>query len=436
MTARIFSLEVLRARKGDCLLLHYGTTTDRRLALIDGGPSGVYGPILRPRLEELRTEREPNIRDPLAIDLLMISHIDDDHIRGVLQLTDELVEARNMQTPGLVHVRNLWHNTFDDIIGDDADVLARAVTADFGVAALNDPLLNDPLVVDTAGDLPGTTSHEAVLDAYRVLASVPQGRQLRDDAIKLGIERNLEVDGEFIVADSQPLDMGAGLMFTVLGPTRHKLEELRQKHRDWLLAHPEAVRASATGLANYADKSVTNLSSIVVLAELHDRRILLTGDARGDNILEGLELASLVDRSGKMHLDILKCPHHGSANTVDTGFFERIVADHYVFSGNGEHGNPERETIERLFAARGSNQYTIHLTYPVEDIDAERKRNWEKRRAAEQNRHDKKPEAQVRPRWSDATHALAAFIEHNAGIKQMFQVVPENRPHIINLLAR
>ena len=36
MANNIFRLDVLRARKGDCLLLHYGTKTKPGLALIDG----------------------------------------------------------------------------------------------------------------------------------------------------------------------------------------------------------------------------------------------------------------------------------------------------------------------------------------------------------------------------------------------------------------
>jgi hypothetical protein len=32
---------------------------------------------------------------------------------------------------------------------------------------------------------------------------------------------------------------------------------------------------------------------------------------------------------------------------------------HYVFSGDGEHGNPERETLEMLLEARGDVDYTI-----------------------------------------------------------------------------
>jgi beta-lactamase superfamily II metal-dependent hydrolase len=58
--------------------------------------------------------------------------------------------------------------------------------------------------------------------------------------------------------------------------------------------------------------------------------MLLTGDARGDKILEGLEKVKLLKPRGKMHEDILKVPHHGSSRNMEPIFFERITADHYV----------------------------------------------------------------------------------------------------------
>ena len=91
-----------------------------------------------------------------------------------------------------------------------------------------------------------------------------------------------------------------------------------------------------------------------------DKRILLTGDARGDKIIEGLQLAGLMGQGGgsTLHVDVFKVPHHGSSNNLERGFFERITADHYVFSGNGEYGNPEREALEMLFDARGGADFT------------------------------------------------------------------------------
>ena len=53
----IFSLDVIRALKGDCLILHYGSEDSPHLVMIDGGPKGVYGPHLRPRLEQIRADR-------------------------------------------------------------------------------------------------------------------------------------------------------------------------------------------------------------------------------------------------------------------------------------------------------------------------------------------------------------------------------------------
>src|SRR5262245_6880943 len=84
-----FKLEALEAKAGDSLLLHLGTDEKPILVLIDGGPGGVYSGSLRPRLEELRKARAPG--NSLLIDMVMVSHIDDDHINGILQLAREMV---------------------------------------------------------------------------------------------------------------------------------------------------------------------------------------------------------------------------------------------------------------------------------------------------------------------------------------------------------
>src|SRR4029453_2274998 len=105
---------------------------------------------------------------------------------------------------------------------------------------------------------------------------------------------------------------------------------------------------------------------------------------------------------------------HGSSNNLDLDFFERITADHYVFSGNGEHGNPERESLEMLLKARGDKEeYQIPLTYPINEIDVERKKDWEKEQAKEKAKvakakaADKKSKIKPRPDWSAAKHSLA-----------------------------
>ena len=99
----IFSLDVRRARKGDCLLLHYGTKTKPRLMLIDGGPTSVYKPQLRPRLDEIRAARGLAAGDSLAVDVIMISHVDDDHIKGILDLTTRAVQPAARRRAAIPH---------------------------------------------------------------------------------------------------------------------------------------------------------------------------------------------------------------------------------------------------------------------------------------------------------------------------------------------
>lgn len=430
MPDNVLRLEVLRACKGDCMLLHYGTSEDPGLALIDGGPDAVYTPFLRPRLELLRAERGLTTDEALPVDLLMLSHIDDDHLFGLLELTKELREAREINDPEIVRVLNLWHNSFDDIIDNDADELSGAVHRRFGPAAMH-----GDLPADLLADLEDSANASAIADAVMVLASVPQGRRLRDDATKLNIERNVELSGGLIVAssESRPIDMGRDMVFTVIGPMLPEVKRLQKTHRDWLGKNPEEQRVTASALASYADKSPSNLSSIVVLVEAHDKSILLTGDGRGDKILKGLELVGLVDDGGSMRVDVMKGPHHGSANNVELDFFERVTADHYVFSGNGEHGNPERETLELLASARGDVDYRIHLTYPVAEIDVAREHDWGVERAKELKRRKKNPAAKVRPKWSHAKHSLAAFLDARRDINDKVVIVEEGIAHTIDL---
>jgi hypothetical protein len=418
-----FTLDVRRARKGDCLILHYGSKDDPGLALIDGGPSNVYKPQLKPRLAQIRKARKLGPDASLPVDFLMVSHIDDDHINGVLELTKELLEAKATKQPLPVKIKGVWHNTFDDIIGNTPKELTAAVTAQFGAASLSGEADVDGLDPDTA----------------KVLASVSQGFRLRDDTKGLSLRINPEFGGKLVVATkkSKKVDLGKGLKFTIVGPMNDEVVKLQKAHDAFLEKQQKGEKTEAA-LAAFTDTSVANLSSLVVLAEVGKKRILLTGDARGDKILDGLELAGLLKDGDEstMHVDILKVPHHGSDRNMDPIFFRRVTADHYVFSGNGEHGNPERETLEMLLDERGDEDFTIHLTYPIEEIDVERKKTWEKEQGKEKTRKKKNPKAKVRPNWSAKKHSLKAFFAANPDFADKVVIVGENETHLINLLDK
>ena len=426
----VFSLDVLRARKGDCLILHYGSFEDPGLVMIDGGPKGVYSPHLRPRLEKIKEARGLDENEPLVVDLLLVSHVDDDHIQGILDLTKELIAAQMDMQPQFVQILSVWHNSFEDILDDNPKVLTAALASQFGPSSME----GDPpdLSIEADGE-----DEEVIRSSLRVLASIRQSAQLRSDMLnRLQTDLNRDFDGGLITANQKriPIEMEKGLRFTVVGPTVPELKKLQQRHQAWLKGLKKERKSAEDLLSTFIDKSVPSLSSIVVLAELGKKRMLLTGDARGDMILAGLEDAGLMEKSGKMHVDLLKVPHHGSFNNLVYEFFERITADHYVFSGNGEYGNPERESLETLMNARGDEDYTIHLTYPIEEIDLKRKKNWDKEQSKERKKREKNRATTVRPDWSREAHTLEALIDKHPHFAKKISIVKDDQPHVIDLL--
>src|SRR5262249_5599545 len=112
--------------------------------------------------------------------------------------------------------------------------------------------------------------------------------------------------------------------------------------------------------AAMADKSIPNLSSIVVLAKCNGKTLLLTGDARGDHILGGLEAARLA-KDGKIHVDVLKVQHHGSDRNASRGFFDAVTAETYVISANGKYGNPDLDTLTWIVESARAQQRQIQL---------------------------------------------------------------------------
>jgi hypothetical protein len=434
----IFSLDVRRARKGDCLLLHFGPEDQPGLVMIDGGPKDVYKPQLKPRIQQIRIARGLSEEEPLEVELLMVSHVDDDHIQGILDMTREMIVTKNSRRPQLVNILRFWHNSFDAIIGKKPQELTSTFKSHFGVAGLEGDL-SDAKAAEVEDEAsPEMTGRGVVTDSLKVLSSIEQGYRLRNDSTNLGFPPNSEFDGKLLMAQEHGkcIEIGQGLTFTVVGPMEPELQALYEKHNRWLDELEKERESPPRALAAYVDPSVTNLSSIVVLAQAGGKLMLLTGDARGDKILQGLQLAGSLgaDNKSRINVDVLKIPHHGSSNNLDQDFFERIIAKHYVFSGNGEHGNPERETLQMLLQARGDDDFTMHFTYPLAEIDVEREKDWNKQQQKQRDRKKKNPEIEVRENWSAKQHSLIAFLEANNYAERKIRVVEPNKTHVIDLL--
>ena len=80
-----------------------------------------------------------------------------------------------------------------------------------------------------------------------------------------------------------------GAEVTVIGPLESRLEALRKEWAKALKKPKKARQAALQALflpERSQDKSIPNLSSIVVLVEIGERKLLLTGDAHGDDVVK------------------------------------------------------------------------------------------------------------------------------------------------------
>lgn len=375
-------LTVFRAGKGDCLLL---TTEDNKRMLIDGGMRGDYNEHVAPALAELAAQKAP-------LDVVYVSHIDRDHISGVLQLMDDLVawrvydyqrergneRAGEPKRPRPPEVKDLWHNGFGELVSSDTTPIEDTLAMEAGLLETSDA----PKTLENAAD-------------HRELAtSVAEGIELSRRAAhdQLGIPLNRQFGGKLaLVRDgAQPVALGTAEL-TLIGPHPEDLEKLRGEWEEWLREKKgqhqrlnarmqrdsdrlatdfDRLRAAldfdAEELGHREKVTVPNLASLMFFLREGERTVLLTGDGHDDDILKGVEHANLVEPGGPIHVDVLKVQHHGSEHNLHPDFTKRVIADHYLFLANGEHDNPDPRIVQVIIDSRlGSAE--VKSTHPKVD---------------------------------------------------------------------
>jgi hypothetical protein len=310
---------MIQAEHGDCFLLEARDATDRTFVLVDGGPEDVYADHLRGKLNRIPGDR---------LDLAVLSHVDKDHIVGLQDLVADLRAQRATGEKELVEIQNLWINRFESTVDPAGNILPR-MRAMVAAAAL-------------AG--PGMSA------AGTAVAGIPEGHSLQAQATAHGVPVNQGFPDGLVRVDTAPQDLSVGLFsLRVIGPTRENLEELQREWVAWL--DQFEGRMDQPRVASNADASIPNLSSITFLAEADGITVLMTGDARGDHIVEGLREAQLLSDDGTFHVNVLKLQHHGSNRNITKKFFRKITADTYVISANGDNDNPDLSTLKWLVDA-------------------------------------------------------------------------------------
>jgi len=108
--------------------------------------------------------------------MIMLSHLDDDHLNGIVELIAELRDAKDNNEQPEFKVSNIWMNTFDDIMGNVQ--LPKIAALPASISSVN---------VDGLG-VKGMDNADG--DVKAVIATTGQGIEVRNAAKKLLIEQN------------------------------------------------------------------------------------------------------------------------------------------------------------------------------------------------------------------------------------------------------
>lgn len=313
-------IEMLPAAHGDCLFVEYGPPDSPNRILIDGGPHYTYG-ALRSRILMLAPDQR-------HFELLVITHIDGDHIDGIIKLVQDDQLG--------VTFGDIWFNGYKHIeqydLGAKGGEFLGALIEDRDLA-WNEAFGGDTVVV------------------------APEPAELA----------------------TKPLPGGARL--TLVGPGPEQLTKLR---KEWVGALKSAGFGEpgdrANALAKLAerrdmappqlplgdkDDSAANGSSIAFLLETPEgQSALLVGDAYAE-VLEPNLRRLMTERGSsaqRLKVDCFKLPHHGSIKNMDPYLANLVDAKHILVSTSGAiYGHPDEDTLRMLIARRG--QYKPRLVF-------------------------------------------------------------------------
>jgi beta-lactamase superfamily II metal-dependent hydrolase len=302
------TLQMLPAAHGDALLLEWDDAGVPHRMLVDGGPLGTYRTV---------HDRIAALGESPHLDLLVVTHIDGDHLEGVIRLLQDRAAMK-------LTIDDVWFNGWPQIKATRSDVLGPDQGEMIGALLIRDGLSWNTLCGKQAIQLPQ--------------------------------------EGEPPV-----IELPGGATVTVLGPGPDQLNKLR---REWLSVlkdvYPDlgkvkqalarlAKRADLAGIEDLlgskavVDNSVANGSSICLLFEHGDRSLLLTGDSHGDVLAAGLHRLLKQRGRSRLQVDAVKLPHHCSSANVTDEFLALIDCNRYLVSTNGaRYQHPDAEAVWRV----------------------------------------------------------------------------------------
>lgn len=341
----MFRLKMYPAKNGDSFLVN----ADGTYILIDAGFPSTYQDFIATDLAQLA-------RAGGRLDLVVCTHIDTDHIGGLL----EFFSLNGTPDKRGIKVDAVWHNSLRSLPPP---------------AALPDGL-HDRMVLEAVR----RRGFQGVVTLSPNPISARQGSSLAKLLRQYGYTWNSGAGTSCISEGGSPVSLPNNVSVQVIGPTAARLEELRDlwlrevrklgykgssqpsdlvddAYEVWCAtvplpfvprASPIAANSSRRLAEVYTpDASISNGSSIALLIFTENTRLLFLGDAWAEDVVDRLK--ALQATASPLIFDAIKVSHHGSLHNTSEELLSIADSPCFLISSDGSrHGHPDFEVLAEI----------------------------------------------------------------------------------------
>ena len=326
------NIKFIKALKGDCILIAFEDSNHvPKNILIDGGmdeayydsSSNLHGE-LKNEIDQIRNKRE-------NIDLLVLTHIDNDHICGLLKWFE-------MDNKAHLLIKNVWFNS------------GKLIAEYF-----NEPENQDLSVGLNIFKDSNTGVHEAIeFEKYLIDKKI--------------WERTIVTQNTILEED--------GIKIQVLSPSEAQLKKLLREYKaktgddaytsghvkDWSEDLESFIQEEKKGDFSFKqDSSVKNGSSITFILTIQEKNFLFLADSPPKEIVKSLKKLGYSEEI-PLKVELFKVSHHGSKGNTHKGLLQIIKTDNYVIStDSSSYGHPDKRVLARIISV--NPRATFHFNY-------------------------------------------------------------------------
>lgn len=312
----MLNIKILKAGSGDSILISYLNDNGLKYILIDGG----VGIIYQKEIKEI-------IKSIPQLDLVIVTHIDRDHIGGI----NKLLSGRDA-----LKIKEVYFNSADLIRKNNSNLISISDGIN-----LVEHLENKNIKINKKPQVIGSQYINENISIEFLSPSIESLHYLEKEWSKVEEEQDTQI------SSSQKIDeRDLNLIAT------DKFEEVKYEN------------------------DVANWTSLAFEMKYKNIKILFLGDAKDSVIINTLKEKEY-SSDKKYEVDYIKLSHHGSKYNTSKDFLSMIECNHFIFSTNGTHQKPHIETIARILCNKTRDieqKIYLYFNYPKEQYESKKVR--------------------------------------------------------------